>query len=83
MPMAWTISRGWTIPRGLEHTDVLDHAEGPPTFFMVASTGGLSEKYGHDRRGVFQGCGQTEAEGVSSQDERGDALLRRMSPYLT
>ena len=29
------------------------------------------------------GDGQTEAEGVPSQRERGDALLRRMLPYLT
>ena len=29
------------------------------------------------------GDGQTEAEGVLSQDGRGDALLRRMPPYLT
>ena len=30
-----------------------------------------------------QGDGQTEAEGIQSQDGRGDALLRRMPPYLT
>ena len=29
------------------------------------------------------GDGQTEAEGVPSQGGRGDALLRRMPPYLT
>ena len=33
--------------------------------------------------GVCLGDGQTEAEGVPSQGGRGDALLRRMLPYLT
>ena len=32
---------------------------------------------------VCVGDGQTEAEGVPSQDGGGDALLWRMSPYLT
>ena len=43
----------------------------------------ISEGYGHDGPGVFLGDGQTEAEGVPSQGGRGDALLRRMAPYLT
>ena len=63
---------------------------------MVASDGGLSEGYGHEGPGVCQteaflkdtgmaglGDGQMEAEGVSSQVGRGDAVLRCMSPYLT
>ena len=54
-----------------------------PTRFMVASDGVLSEGYGHDGPGVDLGDGQTEAEGVESQGGRGDALLRRMPPYLT
>ena len=41
------------------------------------------EGCGHGGPGVCQGDGQTEAEGVPSQDGRGDALLRRMPPYLT
>ena len=61
----------------------LVHAEGESTRFMVASGGLLSEGYGHGGPGVCLGDGQTEAEVVSSQGERGDALLRRMSPYLT
>ena len=55
-------------------------AEGAPTRFMVASGGVLPEGYGH---GGCLGDGQTEAEGVLSQGGRGDALLRRMPPYLT
>ena len=62
---------------------VADHAEGASTRFMVASGGVLSEGYGHDGPGVCLGDGQTEAEGVPSQGGRGDALLQRMSPYLT
>ena len=50
---------------------------------MVASGGGLSEGYGHGGPGVYLGDGQTEAEGVPSQGGCGDALLWRMSPYLT
>ena len=50
---------------------------------MVASGGGLSEGYGYDGPGVCLGDCQTEAGGVTSQGGRGDALLRRMSPYLT
>ena len=45
--------------------------------------GGLSVGYGHDGPGVCLGDGQTENEGVPSQGGRGDALLRRMTPYLT
>ena len=37
-----------------------------------------SEGYGHGGPGICLGDGQTEAEGV-----RGDAMLRRMPPYLT
>ena len=51
--------------------------------FIVASGGVLSEGYGHGGPGVCLGDGQTEAEGVPSQGGRGDALLRRMPPYLT
>ena len=61
----------------------LDYAEGASTGFMVASGGVLSEGYGHDGPGVCLGDGQTEAEVVPSQGGRGDALLRRMPPYLT
>ena len=50
---------------------------------MVASGGGLSEEYGHGGPGVGLGDGKTEAEGVPSQGGRGDALFRRMLPYLT
>ena len=44
----------------------LDHAEGAPTRFVVASGGVLSEGYGHDGSGVCLDDGQTEAEGVPS-----------------
>ena len=50
---------------------------------MVASGGGLSEGYGHGGPGVCLGDGQTEAKGVPLQGGRGDALLRRMPPYMT
>ena len=56
---------------------------GASTGFMVASGGDLSEGYGHGGPGVCLRDGQTEAEGVPWQGERGDALLWRMSPYLT
>ena len=56
---------------------------GASSGFMVASGGGLSEEYGHGGPGVCLGDGQTEAEGIPSQGGRGDALLRRMPPYLT
>ena len=62
----------------LSRSEGLDHAEGASTRFMVASGGVLSEGYGHGGPGVCLGDGQTEAEGG-----RGDALLRRMPPYLT
>ena len=48
--------------------------------FMVASGGVLSERCGHGGPGVSLGDGQTEDEGVPSQDGRGDALLRRVAP---
>ena len=53
------------------------------TGFMVGSGEVLSEGYRHDGPGVCLGDGQTEAEGIPSQGGRGDALLRRMPPYLT
>ena len=37
----------------------------------------------HGGPGACLGDGQTEAEGVPSRGGRGDALLRRMPPYLT
>ena len=43
----------------------------------------LLEGYGHDGPVVSLADGQTEAEIVPSQGGRGDALLRRMPPYLT
>ena len=61
----------------------MDLAEGAPTGFSVASDRVLSEIYGHDGPGVCLGDGQTEAEKVPSQSGRGDALLRRLPPYLT
>ena len=67
----------------LSRSEWLDHAEGVPTRFMVASGGVLFEGYGHGGLGVCLGDGQTEAEGVLSQGGRGDALFRRMPPYLT
>ena len=70
---------------GVVHFQVnrLDHAEGAPTRFLVASGGVLSEGYGHGVPGVCLGDGQTEAEGVPSQGGRGDARLQRTPPYLT
>ena len=50
---------------------------------MVASSGVLSEGYGYDGPGVCLDDGQTEDEGLPLLGGRGDALLRRMSPYLT
>ena len=67
----------------LSRSEWLDYAEGAPTGFIVASGGGLSEGYGHGGSGVCLGDGQTEDEVVPSQGGRGDALLRRMPPYLT
>ena len=40
--------------------------------------GGLSEIYEHYGPGVYLDDGQTQAEGIPSQGEGGDALLRRM-----
>ena len=51
--------------------------------FMIASCEVLSKEYEHGGPGVCLGDGLTDAEGVSSQDGRGDALLRRQPPYLT
>ena len=56
---------------------------GAPTRFTVASGGVPSTEYGYGGPGVCLGDGQTEAEGVPAQGGRGDALLRRMHPYLT
>ena len=67
----------------LSKSEGLVHAEGAPTRFVVASGGVLSEGYGHDGPGVCLDDDQTEAEGVPSQCGRDEALLRRMSPYLT
>ena len=61
---------GWNMPRGAK-------------CLMVASSGVLSEGYRHDGPGVCLGDGLTEAEGVPSKCGRGDALLRRVPPYLT
>ena len=69
--------------RIMSRSEGLDHAEGAPTRFMVASGGGLSEGFGHGGSGICLGNGHAEAEGVPSQGGRGDALLRRMPPYLT
>ena len=38
--------------------------------------------YGHGGPGVYLSDGQTEAEGLPSQGGCGDALLRRMPPFL-
>ena len=67
----------------LSRSEGLDHAERASTFFMVASGGVPPEGYGHGEPSVCLGDGQTEAEVVPSQGGRGDALLRRMPPYLT
>ena len=53
---------------------------GPQSAPNVRAPGVLSEGYGHGGPGVCLGDGQTEAEGVPSQDGRGDAVLRRMPP---
>ena len=50
---------------------------------MIASGEVLSEGYGHGGPGVCLGDGQAEADGVTSQGGRGDALLRRTPTYLT
>ena len=52
--------------------------------WAMASRG--PEGYGHDGHGVCLDDGQTEADGVPSKGRRvrrGDALLRRMPPYMT
>ena len=67
----------------LSRSEELDHAEGAPTRFMIASGGVLSEGFAHGGPGICLGDGQTETEGVPSQGERSDALLRLMPPYLT
>ena len=54
----------------------LNHAEGPPAYFVVASGGGLSEGHGHDGPCVCLGDGQTEAKRVQSQGERGHVLYK-------
>ena len=58
----------------------LDHADGLSAFFEVASCAVLPEGYGHNWPGV---CCAMARERVPSQGRRGDALLRRMHPYLT
>ena len=56
----------------------LEHAEGPLLYLMIVSGGVLSQRYGHN-----EGDGQTEDEGVTSHDECGDVMLRRMPSHLT
>ena len=58
------------MPRGRPHASCLRQVES----YL---------KYGHGRPGICLGDEKTEAEGVPSQGGRGDALLRRMPPYLT
>ena len=77
------MQRGVSSDSFLSRSEGLVHAEGAPTRLMVASGGVLSEGYERDGPGVCLGDGQTEAEGVPSQGGRGDALFRRMPPYLT
>ena len=60
----------------------MDQAGEPPPCFVHVS-GGFFEEYMGFGPGVRLGHGQTEAEGVTSQDERGDALLRRIPPDLS
>ena len=43
----------------------------------------LFEGYGHGGPAVCLSDGETETEEVPSQGERGDVLIRRMTPYLT
>ena len=57
------------MPRGCPHASWLRKVE---AYLKDAGMAGLAS-----------GDGQTEAEGVPSQGGRGDALLRRMPPYLT
>ena len=57
---------------------------GRPHVGGVHTSGGvLSEGYGHDGPGVCLGDDQTEAERGPEGGGRGDALLRRLPPYLT
>ena len=67
----------------LSGSEGLNHAEWLAIFIVAASVGVLSEGHEHDGLGVCLGDGQMEIEGVPSQGGRGDALLRRMPPYLT
>ena len=65
----------------------LDHRRGPPACFAASSGGGLNEGYGHDGTGVHLGqtetVGETEAEGVLTQNGYGDAPLRCTPPLLS
>ena len=56
---------------------------GANTRFTFASGAVLSERYGSNGPCVWPGDIHTEAEGVSSQCGREDALLLCMHPYLT
>ena len=81
----------------LSRSEWLALAEGASTGFMIASGGVLSDGYGHGRPGANLGDGQTEAylkdmgvTGLASvwamarrRTKEGDALFRRMPPYLT
>ena len=60
----------WTMPRGRPQASWLYQVE---SYVRVWAC----------RPGVCLGDGQTEVERVPSQGGRGDALLRRMPPYLT
>ena len=59
----------------MSESEGLDHAEGEPACFAIASS---FEVYAHVGPGVCLSNGRTEAEGVPSQGGRGDTLLRRM-----
>ena len=59
------------MPRGRPHASCLRQME---SYLKDTGMAGLA---------FALGDGQTEAEGVPSKDGRGDALLRRMPPYLT
>ena len=77
------VSRSQSQDSFSSRSEWLDHAEVASTGFVFASVVVLSEGYRHDGPGVCLGDGQTEDEGVPSQGGRGDALLRRMPPYMT
>ena len=67
----------------LPRSEEMDQAAGASTGSVVATGGVLTERCGSGGPGVCLGDGQTEAEGVPSQEERGDALLRRTYvPYM-